>query len=225
MTQYLDRIKATEIKLDLAKVERLERFLSQVKAETYPEPLTDLHTGITEHMFQQFSQKYPALPAGAKILDVGCGQGVALELFTRSGFQPIGITLNATDLQICQDKGYTVYEMDQSFLEFPANHFDFIWCRHCLEHSIFPYFTLTELQRVLKPGGFLYIEVPAPDTPSHHEANPNHYSVLPRSMWLQLIQRAGFDLYEALNITLPSATPEPDFYWAFIQQKPIDAPC
>ena len=40
--------------------------------------------------------------------------------------------------------------MDQSFLDFADDYFDFVWCRHCLEHSIFPYFTLQEIYRVIK---------------------------------------------------------------------------
>ena len=100
--------------------------------------------------------KQISLPAQPKILDIGCGQGVALEIFKKHGFAPIGITLNKEDVAICQQKGYQVYQMDQSFLEFADNYFDFVWCRHCLEHSIFPYFTLQEIYRVIKPEGYLY---------------------------------------------------------------------
>ena len=81
--------------------------------------------------------------------------------------------------------------MDQSFLEFADNYFDFVWCRHCLEHSIFPYFTLQEISRVIKPEGYLYIEVPVPDTSCQNQTNKNNYSVLGKSMWLDLIKRSG----------------------------------
>ena len=111
--------------------------------------------------------------------------------------------------------------MDQSFLEFNDETFDLIWCRHCLEHSIVPYFTLSGFFRALKPTGFLYIEVPAPDTSSKHQTNRNHYSILGKSMWVELIKRTGFKLLEVIDIDLevPSG---PDTYWAFIQQKPCE---
>ena len=80
--------------------------------------------------------------------------------------------------------------MDQSFLEFADNYFDFVWCRHCLEHSIFPYFTLQEISRVIKPEGYLYIEVPVPDTSCQNQTNKNNYSVLGKSMCLDLIKRS-----------------------------------
>jgi hypothetical protein len=84
-----------------------------------------------------------------------------------------------------------------------------------LEHSIAPLFTLTEYRRLLKPAGVAYVEVPAPDTAAHHETNPNHYSVLPQSMWRQLFGRAGFAVEQAVahGLVLPCG---PDEYWGFL---------
>ena len=104
-----------------------------------------------------------ALPQGARVLDAGVRAGGGAAAFRGAGLRCDGVTLNAADVEACQRQGYRVLEMDQSFLDFPDEQFDLVWCRHCLEHSIFPYFTLHEFRRVLKPGGWLYVEVPAPD--------------------------------------------------------------
>jgi|APSaa5957512535_1039671.scaffolds.fasta_scaffold00403_24 SAM-dependent methyltransferase len=208
--------KAT--RLDISKVQKLENFLEKIKKETYPEPLHDLHTNISKQSLGIFLEKYP-LPEDAKVLDVGCGQGVALELFKSKGLRSTGITLNNEDYTVCKQKGFDVYEMDQSFLDFNDEEFDFIWCRHCLEHSIFPYFTLSELFRVLKSNGYIYIEVPAPDTPCNHQTNVNHYSVLGKSMWIELMKRSGFILLETMQIPLDLKIGK-DYYWIFILQKP-----
>jgi len=61
--------------------------------------------------------------------------------------------------------------------------------------------------------------VPAPDTSCQHQTNQNHYSVLGKSMWLDLIRRAGFDTLASLDIGLTTQA-GPDTYWAFIQRKP-----
>ncbi|MEB3343708.1 FkbM family methyltransferase [Okeania sp.] len=205
------------MKLERTQIQKLELFLERIKNDTYPEPPTKLHSQVTQQMFH-VCLKQISLPPAAKILDVGCGQGVALEIFQKHGFTPIGITLNTEDVAICQQKGYEVYQMDQSFLEFPDNYFDFVWCRHCLEHSIFPYFTLQEISRVIKPEGYLYIEVPAPDTSCKHQTNRNHYSVLGKSMWLDLIKRSGFETLKVLDINF-NVPAGPDVYWAMIHQK------
>lgn len=194
--------------------QRLEQFLTQVQADTYPEPSSELHTQITQRMMDYFIEKC-SLVAGMNVLDVGCGQGVALEAFTQRGFHPVGVTLNAIDQTVCQQKGYIVHAMDQSFLDFEEQTFNLVWCRHCLEHSIFPYFTLNEISRVLKPKGSLYIEVPAPDTSSRHQSNPNHYSVMGKTMWAELIHRTGFELLDVADINFQTQLGD-DTYWAFI---------
>jgi SAM-dependent methyltransferase len=201
-----------------SKTERFEGFLEKIKRETYPEPVADLPAAITEKTLGMFLNKH-SLPENSRVLDVGCGQGVALELFKKERFSAVGITLNSEDVSVCRQKGYEVYEMDQSFLDFNDEEFDFIWCRHCLEHSIFPYFTLAELFRVLKRKGYLYIEVPAPDTVGNHHSNKNHYSVLGKNMWVELIKRSGFDILDIMNIPVQLKI-GPDLYWAFVQQKP-----
>ena len=206
------------MKLKPADIEKLERFFDRIKEDTYPEPPSSLHTQITQRMFGEFLKKY-SLPPAARVLDVGCGQGVALELFKAKEFHPVGITLNSQDVAACREKGYEVHEMDQSFLDFPDQDFDFVWCRHCIEHSVFPYFTLHELYRVIKPGGYLYIEVPAPDTSCRHHANRNHYSTLGKNAWIELIKRAGFSFLDTMDINF-QVPAGPDTYWAFIQQRP-----
>jgi SAM-dependent methyltransferase len=207
----------TSRKSDTQKFERFEGFLEKVKNETYPEKLSSIHSNITRRTLDMFLKKN-LLPENSKVLDIGCGQGVALDLFKKEGFSTVGITLNSEDASICRKKGYEVYEMDQSFLDFNNEEFDFIWCRHCLEHSIFPYFTLSEFFRVLKPKGHLYIEVPAPDTICNHQENNNHYSVFGKSMWAELIERSGFDILDFMDIKVPLETGT-DYYLAFIQQK------
>jgi SAM-dependent methyltransferase len=203
--------------LSAAHVAKLEQFLEQIKGDTYPEPPSGQHTAITAQMLDYVFSTC-ALPQGARVLDVGCGQGVALQHFVARGCNATGITLNAVDREACQQQGYDVLEMDQSFLEFPDAQFDLVWCRHCLEHSVLPYFTLHEFRRVLKPGGWLYVEVPAPDTSCQHQQNQNHYSVLGKTMLASLLGRAGFRIHDVLDITF-TVPAGPDMYWAFMQQK------
>jgi len=205
------------VKLEAAHVDRLETFLQTIAGQTYPEPPSGQHDEISKQMVERVWSTC-ALAPNAKVLDVGCGQGVALKLFAARGADAIGVTLNQTDVDVCQSLGYRVVKMDQSFLEFPDASFDLVWCRHCLEHSIFPYFTLSGFHRVLKPGGWLYVEVPAPDTACAHQTNRNHYSVLGKSMMGSLIERSGFRIADVLDITF-TVPAGPDTYWAFVQQR------
>jgi SAM-dependent methyltransferase len=202
---------------ELEKYRRLDDFLKRLHGDIYPETPTAVHTQITGQVLPEVLRLHPQAP-GAKVLDVGCGQGLALELFRDAGLDAVGITLGP-DAEVCRSKGLNAVEMDFAFLDFPDASFDLVWCRHAIEHSIFPFFTLFELHRVLKPGGALYLEVPAPDTGPGHQTNPNHYSVLGRSMWLELIRRAGFPEPKVLEMSFTTGL-GPDTYWGFLQTRP-----
>ena len=199
---------------------RLEAFLKRIQGEIYPEPPSGLHTELTRRAIAFLFGKISA-PRPLRILDVGCGQGVALEQFKALGHRPLGVAMGE-DVRVCRGKGLEAIEMDLASLEFPDREFDLVWCRHSLEHSIFPFFTLAELYRVLRPGGLVYVEVPAPDTSCRHQTNPNHYSVMGRSMWLSLMTRAGFEVVheDKFEFTVPAG---PDTYWAFILRRPVGA--
>ena len=199
-------------------LKRFVEFINKVQNQSYAEALSYNHSQVTESMLPQVLSKY-AIPANGIVLDVGCGQGPALSWLAEHGYRAIGITINEEDLEVCKRKGFEVYGMDQSFLDFPDQTFDLLWVRHCIEHSIFPYFTLSEFYRVLKPGAVLYLEVPIPDTPCGHETNMNHYSVLNNVMWVSLINRTGFLNITRAEITVPLPVGT-DTYWAFIGQKP-----
>ncbi len=195
-------------------LQRFTEFLGEVALQTYPEVESIVHTNITREQLQRVTQRFDLSP-DARILDVGCGQGPALDALREMGFSATGITINEDDLSVCRDKGHDVRNMDQSFLDFPSASFDLVWARHCVEHSIMPFFTLSGFSRVLKPRGHLYLEVPAPGTACKHEENLNHYSVLTRNGWRSLLLRSGFSV-EAEN-TVGLTTPAgPDEYFIFL---------
>jgi SAM-dependent methyltransferase len=196
----------------VCKFDKFEDFLNRLQGDVYPELPGEPHLTITQQMIDRLLAKYD-IGTGKRVLDIGCGQGLALRRFVAKGLVATGIALG-DDVLICQKEGFDVRAMDQSFLAFDEDTFDVIWCRHALEHSIFPYFTLFGFRRVLKNSGILYIEVPAPDTSCHHEQNSNHYSVFGKSLWRSLFERAGFFIDEELdiNFTVPAG---PDLYWCF----------
>ncbi len=196
---------------------RFQRFIEErLSADIYPEVPMKAHIQITHQMIARLNQVMPL--QGKLVLDCGCGQGLALEEFTKLGAHPIGTTFGE-DYQICKKNGYEVYEMDQSFLDFEPNSFDVIWCRHAIEHSLFPLFTLRGFYEVLKPDGILYIEVPAPDTDAQHETNKNHYSCFTKKAWTSLFLRSGFSIIDALDLELKMGNGGGDMYHTFMLKK------
>jgi SAM-dependent methyltransferase len=195
---------------------RLQNFINErIQNDIYAEPPSALHTQITKEMIGKLNTL--STLNGKKILDCGCGQGVAMEDFRDAGAKPIGTTFGE-DYEICKSKGFEVYEMDQSFLDFPEKTFDIVWCRHALEHSLFPLFTLRGFYEVLKPDGILYVEVPAPDTSARHETNQNHYSCFTKNAWLSLFQRSKFQIIEQIDLKFKIPVGD-DLYHCFYLRK------
>ncbi|MEI6213401.1 MAG: class I SAM-dependent methyltransferase [Desulfuromonadales bacterium] len=206
------------MELTFKQLSRFVAFINKIEGETYPEAPMPQHTIITTQVLECILDQMGITPEN-RILDVGCGQGPALDYLREKGYlSAIGITLNDEDVNICRDNGHNVRKMDQSFLEFQDGSFDFVWARHVIEHSIFPYFTLTEYARALAPGGMLYLEIPAPGTPCHHETNPNHYSVLGHGNWVSLLGRSGFVIQHEGRYTFPIPMGM-DEYWSFVCSK------
>lgn len=199
-------------------INRLKNFLLKIESQTYPEVPTDYHSNLTKIVFDEFIKKYNP-DKNSKILDVGCGQGPFLKYAKEKGFENIvGITLNDEDVKVCNELGFKVLKMDQSFLEFEDKTFDIIWARHVVEHSFMPLFTLHEYERILKPKGYLYMEVPGSETSCKHEVNPNHYSVLTKTMWLSLLDKSNFFVDDILDLNFDSQV-GPDLYVGYFNYK------
>lgn len=196
---------------------RFDSFLNGLIGEIYPEAPAEPHLSLTRKTLEDFHQK-GWIKAGDKVLDVGCGQGLALEIFRALGMEAVGTGLGP-DVDTCRAKGFDVRAMDQNFMDFADDSFDVLWCRHVLEHSIAPLFTLSEYKRLTKPGGLIYVEVPAPDTSAHHERGQNHYSVMQLSGWLANFKRMGLNLELGVKHSFEVGT-GPDTYLAFTLRKP-----
>lgn len=114
---------------------------------------------------------FGAAPRHWRILDAGCGDGVALDELRALGFRPaVGIDLAIQKLRRARVRGHTVLVADIHFLARPLEEpFDAILCSHTLEHAYAPCRVLAGFRRLLAPAGELHVVLPFPDPGSRNE--------------------------------------------------------
>ncbi len=92
--------------------------------------------------------------AAHKILEVGCGSGAVLSSLSTDGFNnTIGIDIDLQSLQA--DKSKQIACADALNLPFSKSSFDICLCHFLLLWITEPLKALLEMQRVVKPGGWV----------------------------------------------------------------------
>jgi SAM-dependent methyltransferase len=149
-----------------------------------------------------------ALPSDATILDFSCGNGAfahALQCAYPNA------SVYGTDAHAEPPRGMTCSYLPHHQLYERQSAFDFILCRHVLEHSYDPIGLATFLRDLLVPGGMLAIEVPSLETPFVHlfgkhsdqyyaPFHPIHFT---RTSLASVVQAAGFKIVRQAGAEMP----------------------
>jgi SAM-dependent methyltransferase len=101
--------------------------------------------------------------AGERVLDLGCGAGRFLAALQGAGADAVGVEIAEGALErarrVAPGADVRLLEPDGSL---PLEHasVDLVWCSEVLEHVADGALLLSEVRRVLKPGGRLLVTVP-----------------------------------------------------------------
>jgi SAM-dependent methyltransferase len=133
-------------------------------------------------------------PAGARILDVGCGTGATTLGLRRSG-AVFGLDVGRTALEIARGRGLDVVQGSAAGLPARPAAFDLVLALDVLEHLEDDVAAAREMRAALRPGGFLVATVPAyPFLWSGHDEALGHRRRYVRREIAALLARAGFEI-------------------------------
>jgi ubiquinone/menaquinone biosynthesis C-methylase UbiE len=135
-----------------------------------------------------------------QVLEIGCGTGALLNLVgmeSKNYNNCYGIEPNPAFAKFAN----TAYGLKNvrngvfRFLEYEDNRFDGVIICHVLEHMLNPLNVLLEMHRILRRGGWLFIEVPDVSQGfdgliQYHIA---HVSLFSRAPLIALLRRSGFE--------------------------------
>jgi len=97
--------------------------------------------------------------SGRRVLEIGCGMGFHSELLARAGAELSAVDLSPTSVMATRKRlelkklTASVHQMDAETLAFPSGSFDLVWSWGVIHHSSRTGRILSEIERVLRPGG------------------------------------------------------------------------
>lgn len=93
-----------------------------------------------------------ALTPKGSVLDVGCGDGLLLQMLKERGIEAQGVDISDVAVDVCTKKGFTVQQNDftTDALPFGEGTFDTVIALDVLEHVYNPENLLSEMNRVAK---------------------------------------------------------------------------
>jgi SAM-dependent methyltransferase len=121
------------------------------------------------------------LPAGARVLEGGCGRANKVKAMADAGFSAVGIDFAEESVNSAKRNypGLDIRVGDVRSLDFREGSFDGYWSIGVIEHFWSGYGEiLSEAARVLRPAGFLFLTAPWFSPYRRHKAHANGY---PRS--------------------------------------------
>ena len=117
----------------------------------YPKELVD----YLIRRFMPFLWLYKSKP---KILDLGCGRGEYLEKFESFGWKAEGFDRSLPE-NIKLHNIVKIGDLERP-LPYRKNTFDLVFCKSVIEHQYYPEKLISEIYRILKPGGKILILTP-----------------------------------------------------------------
>lgn len=111
-----------------------------------------------ERVVRKLAERF--LPRDAPVLDAGCGTGLNLRHLPPGS---VGLDINPRNVALVRDRlpNHRVVEGDVEAMPFSDGTFGLVICTEVLEHVPDPRRALSEIHRVLRPGGVLIGSVPA----------------------------------------------------------------
>lgn len=127
---------------------------------------------------KKLAEKYEL---GAKVLDVGCSNGILLFHLEKIGFDVYGVEVDSSSSKCAkdllgEDRIFNGYLSESPFLN---KTFDFVVCEQTIEHVENPFEVLSDIHKALKKRGVLRLTTPSFGGPSFRVLKDQWKNVAP----------------------------------------------
>ena len=94
------------------------------------------------------------------LLDVGCGAGLLLQIARENGWNAHGLDVSESSVKHVRTLGLEVFQGELNQAGFETERFDVITAVEFVEHLVDPMTVVSEVHRVLRPGGLFWLTTP-----------------------------------------------------------------
>jgi SAM-dependent methyltransferase len=132
------------------------------KLEYYKDILIRADSGLHAQVASEIKRR---MPEGAKILDLGAGQGAMSLRLKDLGYQVVASDVDREDFKVGSEVDFHELDMNEesavsSFQKEYKDHFDGLISLEVIEHVENPWSLVRFIHSVLKPGGYAFITTP-----------------------------------------------------------------
>lgn len=177
------------------------------------------YAGGTDRFFQQRKDKEAAqvsdylkiipelekfISEKGRLLEIGCAMGRLLNEIRKSGWDVTGIEPEEWTCEIARNKyGLNVINSTFQNANLGESSFAAVLLLHVVEHLYNPASGLSQIARIIRPGGYLVLETPRYDTLWFRVLKGRERSVIPGHMYYftretiqALARKSGFDVVQ-----------------------------
>jgi SAM-dependent methyltransferase len=148
------------------------------------------------------------IPTGASVLDAGCGVGQFSIFINELGFNVVGVDVSTNAINLAHERYPYLHFQPvaiENGLPFQDETFAAAWFSEVLEHLFDTHQALSELNRVLQPGGMLVLTTPyhgivknliiaIKGFDRHYNPYISHIRFFSRRSLTNCLERAGFEV-------------------------------
>ena len=135
--------------------------LAEYEYPYHDSTLTHTYSYLTVPLLSMLAEK---AKSGARVLDLGCGNGSFSNVIDQQGYEVVGVEESASGIAIasqnfpdCQFIQASIYDSPKAEL---LNAFDIVISLEVIEHLFYPKELVRLARKCLKPGGHLIITTP-----------------------------------------------------------------
>lgn len=123
---------------------------------------------LREFAATQYLERLEQRTRPGRLLDIGCGSGIFLDVARTRGWETYGTELTSACVQDIRTRGHIIFEGDLADADFEPASFDAVHTSYVFEHLHAPLTMAQNIRRLLRPGGIAMIIVPNFSTLSTH---------------------------------------------------------